>query len=131
MFSGRIDRTGLILGIGYLLVPIVEAIVAYFFLSLIIGQTPSGQQALDVITLTVGCPYVVLWAVLFASTTISLFVRRWHDLELSGWLSLLFLLPLVGIMAGIMLMVTEGSAKANKYGRPNSPRRLFAVLFGE
>lgn len=42
--------------------------------------------------------------------------RRLHDTGKSGWLQLLFLIPLAGLVLWIIWMVQEGHAGMNKYG---------------
>lgn len=48
----------------------------------------------------------------------SVFVRRLHDLDKSGWLSLLTLVPLVNVIMGIILLFKPGSNEANRFGAP-------------
>lgn len=47
---------------------------------------------------------------------ISLNARRLHDIGKSGWMQLLFLIPLVGFVLWIVWMVTDGERETNKYG---------------
>lgn len=49
---------------------------------------------------------------------LALNARRLHDTGKSGWLQLLFIIPLVGFILWIIWMVTEGDRVTNKYG-PN------------
>lgn len=130
MHSGRIDRIGFLLGIGYLVFPVVEAILAYMVLSAVVGHSSLGRQSLDTLVFTVGCPFFVLWLVVFVVGMTGLLMRRWHDLGLSGWMSVLLLLPLVGIVVVVLLLVTRGTSVPNKHGSPASPRRPFPILFG-
>ena len=60
-------------------------------------------------------PLMVLWFVyyfLIAS-------KRFHDMNMSGWLSLCSILPFVGIVFGIMLLFVGGTDGKNKYGEPH------------
>lgn len=50
-------------------------------------------------------------------------VRRLNDINASGWLSLLMLVPLVNIVLGLVLLFKKGSEGSNNYGAapvPNS-----------
>lgn len=55
-------------------------------------------------------------------------VRRLHDAEFSGWLALLLLLPVVGVLALLILALIDGTVGPNRYGpdpkgRPNPTAR--------
>lgn len=52
-----------------------------------------------------------------AWSAVAVTVKRWHDLDKSGWWSLLYLVPVVGSL-WIMLECgcLEGSAGRNRYG---------------
>lgn len=50
--------------------------------------------------------------------SIALAARRLHDTGRSGWLQLLFIIPLVGIVLWIIWMAKDGDYGVNKYG-PN------------
>ncbi|MCP4440872.1 MAG: DUF805 domain-containing protein [Aureispira sp.] len=43
--------------------------------------------------------------------------RRLHDIGKSGWLQLIVLIPLVGIIVLIVFWATEGVRETNEYGR--------------
>lgn len=49
----------------------------------------------------------------------SVFTRRLHDLNKSGWLSLLVFVPLANVILGIILLFKAGSREANNYGKPS------------
>ena len=69
---------------------------------------------------------VILFLVVFVATlppSISLTVRRLHDINLSGWFTLymlIMLIPVIGegiaIIISIVIGVVQGSAKSNKFG---------------
>lgn len=48
----------------------------------------------------------------------SVFARRLHDLNKSGWLSLLVFVPLANVILGIILLFKPGSHEANRFGVP-------------
>ncbi len=43
-------------------------------------------------------------------------IRRLHDLNKSGWLCLVFLIPLVGTIFSIYVMAAQGTEGENNYG---------------
>ena len=69
---------------------------------------------------------VILFLVVFVVTlppSISLAVRRLHDINLSGWFTLymlIMLIPVIGeaiaIIISIVIGVVQGSAESNKFG---------------
>lgn len=47
-------------------------------------------------------------------------IKRLHDLDKTGWLYLLTIVPLVNLVFWIYLIVWKGTDGDNKYGSPNS-----------
>lgn len=43
-------------------------------------------------------------------------IGRLHDLDVSGWYSLLFFVPILNIFLGLYLLFAKGTDGANKYG---------------
>ncbi len=62
------------------------------------------------------------------TVVISLFViQRLHDLDKSGWLCLLMLIPLVNLVFGLYVMFAPGSTDANQYGNPPPPNTMGVI----
>lgn len=60
-------------------------------------------------------------------------VRRLNDCGWSGWLSLLFIIPIANIVLGLILLFKRGDEGVNQYGaqpRPNSTAVKVAAFFG-
>ena len=55
-------------------------------------------------------------------------IRRLHDKNQSGWLSLLMLLPLVNLFFFVYLSCAKGDAGTNNYGAPRITRSWEKVL---
>lgn len=57
--------------------------------------------------------------------------RRLHDLDHSGWLAGLTLLPVISLFAHLWLLLAPGMPEPNRYGPPPSrnPRGAMAVLW--
>lgn len=47
---------------------------------------------------------------------IAITTRRLHDVNKTGWLQLLFLIPLIGLIIMIVILAGKGDEGANKYG---------------
>jgi uncharacterized membrane protein YhaH (DUF805 family) len=48
--------------------------------------------------------------------SLSVVVRRLHDVGKSGWFYLIILIPLLGIIWMLVLLVSNGNVGENKYG---------------
>ena len=51
----------------------------------------------------------------------TLAVRRINDFNVTGWLSLLFLVPLLNFIFGLALWIIPGTKGANRFGPPPEP----------
>ena len=62
----------------------------------------------------------ISWAFSLATLLPSIAVgaRRLHDTNKSGWMQLIWLIPLLGWIYMIYLLVQEGDAADNQYGAP-------------
>jgi len=49
--------------------------------------------------------------------TLAVSVRRLHDVDESGWMLLLFVIPLIGFLWLLVLFLTTSSKKDNKHGK--------------
>ena len=52
-------------------------------------------------------------------------IQRSHDMNTSGWLSLILLIPLIGFLVFLFAPGTHG---ANRYGAPSSPNGVGVIL---
>jgi len=69
-------------------------------------------QAVDV---GYGWVYMIV-ALLHFLPSLSVVVRRLHDVGKSGWFYLIILIPLIGIIWMLVLLVSNGNVGENKYG---------------
>lgn len=76
------------------------------------GPAPDGAGA----PLVTGISIVLGLAVMIA--TILFFIRRLHDIGLTGWWVLLMLVPLVNIVFGLYGILKPGSDGPNRFGPP-------------
>jgi uncharacterized membrane protein YhaH (DUF805 family) len=59
---------------------------------------------------------VLLFMLVTLIPTISVTVRRLHDIGNSGYLALLYLLPIIGGLILMILLLSKGVAHENEYG---------------
>lgn len=80
-----------------------------------------------------------VWDALFLTATLipivwvktALYVRRWHDLRRSGWMSLLLLIPLVNVLLWLVLGSVRGTSGPNQCGAdPRAPESVAAEIVG-
>ena len=112
-FDGRINRRQF----GFVFLGIVLLSVG---VSLAMVAVPGSDRSARIARALIYCVplFPLFWALLAAS------VKRWHDMNLSGMMMLLWLIPFVG---GLIVLVCLGFGPGvkgrNKYGRDPSDRR--------
>ena len=62
-----------------------------------------------------GPTYIFLYF-LFFIPSLSLYIRRLHDIDRSGWWLLIVIIPFIGIITLIFLWCLKGSQNRNTYG---------------
>ncbi len=119
MFSGRIGRLGLLLGVAYLAGSlIISALLAGSIVALS-RYFPSAGVAAAILGMVL---FLVrgTWAVITLLSIFSLGIRRLHDVNKPGILFLLTLLPLVGVVFLLYLFLAPGTKGPNAYGNPGA-----------
>lgn len=81
-----------------------------YFIIYIISLNESPDPILSIISLCI-MPFMVWIAV-------SSGVKRFHDINLSGWYYLLVLIPILGFIPWLILFIKQGDAGENRYGLP-------------
>jgi uncharacterized membrane protein YhaH (DUF805 family) len=51
-------------------------------------------------------------------------IRRLNDLDKTGWLSILFIIPLINLLLGLYLLFAGGTKGSNSYGPAPAPNTL-------
>lgn len=102
LFSGRIGSLGYLLGnlFAYLFYLLFDYIGVYF----------SGNMILEWLSI-VGLLFMIVFS-------FSLAVRRLHDLDKSGLMSLLLFIPFINLIITVYLIFKQGSNGNNQYGKP-------------
>lgn len=98
--KGRINR------MPYILTPIISSIL---FTIVIILLTILKIEILSQIFNYLG--FIVLTAI-----AVILTIKRWHDLDKSGWLTVLIFIPILNFFIGLFLAFAKGTNGKNKYG---------------
>jgi uncharacterized membrane protein YhaH (DUF805 family) len=110
-FSGRRNRLSYFL---YLLTVLGLLMVPVPVLSMLsaVGGNPDPQSP-------VMTTFYVIFYVLFLAFMLSAYVvtaQRCHDLDLSGWMVLLTLIPIVNLIFWLVTLFVPGTAGPNRYG---------------
>jgi uncharacterized membrane protein YhaH (DUF805 family) len=97
------------------------AILSAMLIPLLATRDSSGVLP----AIMVGVLYVPMIAV-----TLILAKRRFNDLDRSGWLALLMLLPIINFFCGLYLIFGPGSPETNRYGAPPAKNGAALVIVG-
>ncbi len=106
---------------------------AMFVLSFAIGALAgvlmpalSGGKAGD------GAGLIVLALINIPLVAIGIIItkRRFNDLDLSGWWSLLMFVPLINLIAWLYLMFGSGTEGPNRFGPPPSKNSVLVMIGG-
>jgi len=110
MFSltGRIGR------IRYLAWSFLLGTLAY--LPMMIFMVIMGQNLADGADSTLASIISIPTVILALAVSFILARRRLHDLNRSGWFSLLFIVPLINIFVGLYLVFWPGTLGSNRFG---------------
>ncbi len=114
--SGRLGR------IRYLTYGFAIMLVSSILMG-VIGAIMGAQMDSPLYMLIMGVIYI---AALVVSVMIA--VQRLHDLDKTGWLYLLFLIPIVNIIFGLYILFWPGSKGANRYGNPPPPNSIGVII---
>ena len=98
-------------------------------LMLVIGAVLAIWKAGEAMMMIGGILAVVLYIALIVFSVIY-GKRRLNDLNQSGWLFLLFLVPLVNLAMAIFLIFFRGNESANRFGQPPAENPLSVKILG-
>ena len=86
------------------------------------GRTASGDFWRYILPVIVLCCIPLIGQFIALATilpTTGITCRRLHDVGKSGWLQLLALIPVVGVLIVLFLCIPAGSGESNQYGAAN------------
>lgn len=112
LFKGRINRRNLLYG--------RVASVIVFLLLIAIDYVIFNSVSNSLMIIAFALLYIIL-----LSFNISMFARRLHDLNYSGWWALLEFIPFINFLLILYLFFKQGEQRANKYGPKPSARIVF------
>jgi uncharacterized membrane protein YhaH (DUF805 family) len=128
--KGRFSRLSFLawnflLNLVVLIVFGIVAAIAGASSSVFTGEDPNAVLAFY----TSGAGLVLL-AIFLVSFIISIifFIRRLHDIEKSGWFSLLLIIPLVNLIFGIYVLVKKGTEGVNRFGSARATPKWEKIL---
>ena len=101
---------------------IIIGMIAAFSPGLFMDSSTLAGSAM-VATVLIGLAYLVMLYFSFVFT-----IRRLHDRNHTGWLSLLILIPLVNLIFILYLIFAKGDDRPNQYGPRRSTRTWEKVL---
>lgn len=67
----------------------------------------------------------LLGAIIGSVYIIRVAIRRLHDMDRSGWEVLIALIPIFGLVIGVLLLFQKGTEGQNKYGEPVEGIKIF------
>lgn len=126
MFKGRLNRTGFVLGNLYLGVPMLVAIILYVISIIAIHDSGAIHSMINIVFFLFGAA----WCVFNIVASLGMIIRRWHDMNKTGWLALLHFVPVVNLVTFLILLFAPGTQGPNDYGFPKSSRKFKDVLLG-
>ena len=116
--SGRFSRYSFlawnfVLNIVVMMIVIAIMVLAGATTNLLTMTAPNEMLAFY----TSGIGLVVI-AIILASFVVAIifFIRRLHDINMSGWWSLLSIIPVVDLIFGIFVLVKKGTEGNNNFG---------------
>lgn len=111
--SGRFGRLSYLawLFLSSIIFMIAVGVLAAVFGLSTIAQNPENISGIAIII-------AVILYIAFIYFSIIFMVRRLHDRNHSGWLSLLVLIPLINIFFALYLLLAKGTVGANNFGEP-------------
>lgn len=122
--SGRLGR------LRYLAYSTVVSFVVVLLVSLLLGVMTGLARAFPMPDADAGLLIAIGFYLPFFLSYFVMVRRRLNDLDQSGWLALLMLVPVVNVLFGLYLLLWPGSAGANRYGPPPARNSLPLIIFG-
>ena len=120
--AGRFGR------FSYLAWNCLLAIVASIILGIFFAIFPNTFVNLETGNFGGGMIFIILIYVALMYFTFVFTIRRLHDRNHTGWLSLLMLVPLANVILMLYLIFAPGDDRSNSYGSPRPTAGWEAVL---
>lgn len=125
-FSGRIGRLGYLIGHVYILLANMALLITIFLIMPAMSFLEDSPLRM-IINIPLFLIVIVIVALTFLAS-ISLIVRRQHDLGHPWFWILLSFIPLVGFIYSFYLLLMPGKKESNQWGEPVTSLNFFTVL---
>ncbi len=113
--KGRINRQKfLFANIGWGVAIVAVMIMSTMFTAM--AFDPEASAFPSIMADLFGIISIILY-ILVIYSSIVLQIKRWHDLDKSGWFTLLGFVPLVGIVCFIYILFVVGTKGDNQFGK--------------
>lgn len=113
-FSGRASRS------EYWWWTLVAAVVGFAINLLGGGATIDPSTGMPAGGSPFGMILAFLWFAATVIPSIALIIRRLHDVNMSGWLLLIILVPFLGALALLVFMILPSNPAGQRYDQPES-----------
>lgn len=114
VFENYADFTGRARRSEYWYFRLATAVI--FFLFIILGVVLYAITSNGSLAVGLACGLLVLYSLATLIPSLSVSVRRMHDIGKSGWTIFVAMIPLVGPIWMLVLLFTEGDSGENYYG---------------
>ncbi len=124
--NGRIGRLRYLaysFGAGLLMMPVILLLMGGAGMFAAASGGAAAATGLGILSM------VAIW-VLSIGISVVLARRRLHDLGKNGWLSVLILIPLIGLFFWLWMVFGPGDAQSNEYGLPPGPNTTGVIILG-
>ena len=118
LFQGRANRKNFLARVCLLLVISIVLLTVGVYL-------PDTSPLIDIYSIFCIVYLIVALVSLFSITT-----KRVHDMGLTGYICLLYLLPIIDIFFFIYIICYPGKTEDNEYGNPQSSKLQGSASFG-
>lgn len=109
-------HSALVMVVFYLVI-LVMVLLAASFMG---GGSESFGIAFIVMLGLVYIPFIAMFWILM--------IQRLHDLDKSGWMSVLMVVPVVNIVVALYMMCWSGTKSSNRFGKRPPPNKLWHWL---
>lgn len=120
---GRMSYLGwsMIIALVMIVLMLIAGVLAGAFVGFAQGTLDSGAN--------IGV-FVVIGLILIPMIAINIIfnIRRFHDMNMSGWWTLAMLVPIVGMIIYLILLIRPGTDGPNRFGPPRRTRDWETVL---
>ena len=110
--KGRISRKSFVLGIlGLMAIGFILLILLFFILG-VSGQNLQNSPE----TTLLGILFIYALMIVLLVANINLHIKRFHDIDMSGWWALTIFLPYINSLVALIIAFIPGTQSKNRFG---------------